>query len=154
MSVRTMLVLKLCFNLEVRAAHFVLAFSQAPNKTPTFLEIPLGMRNSCNRCCVLKLLKNLHGLKDAGRTLWEHLPEGMRKRGFQPSAVDPSVWIRKVGIALCFVDDVLLFSMTKDVRLEVINSLRSDFAITGEGDIDKYLGIQIKETGKGQYEMI
>ena len=46
MSVRTILVLKLCFNLEVRAADFVLAFSQAPIETPTFLEIPLGMRNS------------------------------------------------------------------------------------------------------------
>ena len=148
-----MLVLKLCFNLEARAADFVLAFSQAPIKTPTYLEIPLGMRNSLNHGHVLKLLKNLYGLKDAGRTWLEHLSEGMRKRGFVPSAVDPSVWIRHDCIALCFVDDILFFSKTKAVGQEIIKSLRSDFAITEEGDIDNYLGIMIKETGKGHYEM-
>ena len=148
MSVRTMLVLKLCFNLEARAADFVLAFSQAPIKTPTFLEIPLGMRNSMNQGYVLKLLKNLYGLKDAGRTWWEHLSDGMWKRGFEPSAVDPSVWIRHDCIALCFVDDILFFSKTKAIGQDVIKSLSSDFAITDEGEIDKYLGIKIKETGK------
>ena len=109
MSIRTMLVLRSLHNLHAWSADFVQAFSQPEIKVDIYLEIPLDMRSPENKGYVLKLLKNLYGLKDAGRTWWEYLQQGLENRGFQPSKVDPSVYLQNDCICLTFVDDFLIF---------------------------------------------
>ena len=43
---------------------------------------------------VRKLLKNLYGLKDAGRTWFEHLSDGLLCMGFIPTNSDPCIFTK------------------------------------------------------------
>jgi hypothetical protein len=61
---------------------------------------------------VLKLLKNLYGLKDAGLTWFEHLKYGLAARGFKQSLVEPCMFIQGSLILLIYVDDCVAICPT------------------------------------------
>ena len=46
-------------------------------------------------------------------------------------------------VVLVFVDDCLLFSRNKNQIDSLIASLEKDFVLTDEGEITKYLGIDV-----------
>ena len=74
MSVRTMLTLSKIHNLHTKSIDFILAYPQADVKIPIYLFTPQGVIiGNGSRDVVLRLRKDLYGLKDAGRTWWEHL---------------------------------------------------------------------------------
>ena len=56
------------------------------------IELALGNK----RFKLLKLPKSLYGLKTAGKTWFDHLSHGLRNRGFEPSQIDPCVFIGKI----------------------------------------------------------
>lgn len=66
---------------------FVMAYPQADIKTNIFMRIPCGcsiLGVSPGRS-ILKLRKNLYGLKDAGLSCHEYLRDGLLKCGFKQS---------------------------------------------------------------------
>ena len=73
------------------------------------MELPMGF-NHTNKNKVLKLKKNLYGLKQAGRNWWLKLAEGLKDMGFKPSQADPCVHLRNDAVILVYVDDCLIFS--------------------------------------------
>ena len=73
MSICTIVVLYSPHNLHAQSTDFVQAFLQVEIKVDIYLDIPLGMRNPDNKDYILKLLKNVYGFKDAGRTWWKYL---------------------------------------------------------------------------------
>ena len=78
MVVCTLLVLSKIHNLHTKAINFTQAFPQAEVKVPIYLHTSHGIQfDSKEGDVVLRLLKNLDGLKDAERTWWEHLSEGV-----------------------------------------------------------------------------
>eukprot|EP00957_Ditylum_brightwellii_P001023 81343-Ditylum_brightwellii.AAC.1 len=81
------------YNLNSRSIDFVLAYPQAEVKTTIYLTLPEGIKISTDgEDAVLKLKKNLYGLKYAGRTWWEHLSLGLDKLGFRQCTSDLCVW--------------------------------------------------------------
>ena len=72
---------------------------------------------------VLKLKKNLCGLKDGGRTWWEHSSSGLSALGFVPSESDPCVWIKNDAIIVSYVDDCLIFYDKNEVLTNTIKYL-------------------------------
>jgi len=62
----------------------VLAFPQAPIKTDIYMKppkVPPDLPSFADRFLnVYKLLKNLYGLKDTGKTWFEYLSSGLQKR--------------------------------------------------------------------------
>ena len=75
-SVRLMLILALILGWEMRSINFIMAFPQADVKTDIYMKIPHGTKlpnNKDTRRHLLKLKKNLYGLKDAGLTWFEHI---------------------------------------------------------------------------------
>ena len=103
MAVRTLLVLSKIHGLHTKCIDFTLAFPQADVKVPIYLRTPPGIQlggNSNNT--VLKLKKNLYGLRDAGRTWWEHLSEGLTEMGFHQTETDQCVFIKDNVIILIF----------------------------------------------------
>ena len=62
---------------------------------------------------VLKLIWNLYGLKDTGRTWYEHLTDGLEAMGFTPTESDPCIFIRGTDIMVLYVDDCIIISRTK-----------------------------------------
>ena len=89
-----MLIMSKLYNLHTRSIDFVLAYPQADIKATIYLLDPPGVIINCNgEDMVLKLKKNVYGLKDAGRTWWEHLLEGLEKMGFRQCQADQCVWM-------------------------------------------------------------
>ena len=124
-----MITLRVLYSLELKGVDFVQAYSQADAKVDIFLEIPLGMRNPSNKGYVLKLLKNLYGLKDGGRTWWEHLDKGLRTRGFTPCKQNPSVYLKDGYVILTYVDDILCFHKSKASLEKLYKYLEKNFQL-------------------------
>eukprot|EP00957_Ditylum_brightwellii_P027373 2069429-Ditylum_brightwellii.AAC.1 len=84
-----MMVMSKLYNLNTRSIDFILAYPQDEIKTNIYLFPPAGvMMNTGGQDLVLKLKKNLYGLKDAGRTWWEHLASGLKEMGFKQCEAD------------------------------------------------------------------
>ena len=62
---------------------------------------------------VYKLIKNVYGLKDAGRTWNLHLCQGLLKRGWKQSSIDECLFMKKGILLILYVDDACLISPSK-----------------------------------------
>ena len=69
--------------------------------------------------------------------------------GFVQSQIDPCLFIRKDCILVTYVDDCLCFSRDKLVLDSVVNLLSNDFVMTDEGEVAKYLGVDVKRSSDG-----
>ena len=125
-SVRVLLALAAIHNLESASIDFVLAYPQATLDTDVFMEIPAGMAviDSSRKHFVLKLNKNLYGLKQTGLNWFEHLSKGLTKRGFVPSEIDPCVFLSDKALILTYVDDCLIFAKDESTIKTVLESLQ------------------------------
>ena len=149
LSIRTLLAISLIHGLESRSIDFVLAFPQAPLEEEVFTELPygFGVDEAYKRQHVIKLKKNLYGLKQAGFNWFEHLSKGLKNRGFSKSNIDPCIFYRGDAIIITYVDDCIVLYRNKSVFDELLDSLINGpekFDLTDEGDINMYLGVEIE----------
>ena len=156
MAVRSMLTLSKIHNLHTKSIDFVLAYPQADVKTPIFLYTPQGVLLAQGRSnVVLKLKKNLYGLKDAGRTWWEHLSAGLEDMGFTQSAVDNCLWTKGTTTIIIYVDDCIIFDSHPNGVDLIYDYLRNRYNITDEGStISEFLGIQLTHSQEGPQQCI
>jgi hypothetical protein len=103
----------------VESIDFVLAFPQAPIKTDIYMKTPKvpsdftipDLPSFADRFTnVYKLLKNLYGLKDAGKTWFDFLRDGLVKRGWKSSDIDTCLFTKDGIILVVYVDDAILIS--------------------------------------------
>ena len=97
---------------------------------------------------VLKLNKNLYGMKQAGRVWYEHLKKGLIERGFKQSEVDECVFYKGDLIFVVYVDDIIILCPDQRKIDRVVKSLKKGFDLTDEGDLTEYLGIRVDKTKK------
>lgn len=90
-SVRLILIVAAINRIPTRSIDFILAFPQADVDVPVYMEMPYGIDlvGADRKEYVLKLNKNLYGLKQASLTFFQLLSKGLVDRGFQPSMIDP-----------------------------------------------------------------
>jgi hypothetical protein len=167
-TVRLILVLTSILDYKSRQVDFVQAFSQADIDCDVYMKIPAGFEVVGDRLQfnstftpkttpqhhVLKLKRNLYGLRQAGYNWHEKLKEGLLKRGFRQSLVDPCLFLRHDCILVVYVDDCLLFSKTDSVLDDLTTSLQQEFILTVDGDVGAFLGIDIKRHSNGTLEMV
>ncbi|KAG7368166.1 reverse transcriptase RNA-dependent DNA polymerase [Nitzschia inconspicua] len=74
-TIRTWLTLAVCNGWHTRQLDFVLAYPQADIPRPTYMELPDGIEieGTSKETHCLRVLKNIYGGKDAGRTWYEYL---------------------------------------------------------------------------------
>jgi len=122
---------------------FILAYPQADVKVDIYMWPPNGCKlQSCSSGQhLLKLWKNLYGLKDAGQTWYEHIRDGLIRHGFKISSVDPYLFTKGKVLLILYVDDAVIISPDKEAIKQVVQSLEQGFALTDEGPICDYLGI-------------
>ena len=91
LSIRTLLILSILNDLETRSIDFVLAFPQAELDIEVYMELPYGFEGpDKSQRYILKLNKNLYGLKQAAHNWFEKLKHGLEDRGYQnKSDTDP-----------------------------------------------------------------
>jgi hypothetical protein len=141
---------------HTRQVDFVQAYTQAPLENDIYMDIPKGykIKGASHETHVMKLLKNLYGLKQAGRVWNKHLEAGLMKIGFQPSVIDPCIYYKRNVVFLLYVDDGIFLSPSKKAIDQCIQELKdADFDIEDQGDICDYLGVQVHKDKKGKIHL-
>lgn len=166
-TVRLVLVLSLLADLKSRQIDYVNAFTQAPADCDIFMNIPIGFivkngtlhfttdstkNNSCD--FVLRIKKNMYGLKQAGNNWFDALKTSLLKHGFTQSSYDPCLFICGNCILVVYVDDCLLFAKSDSILDDLVTSLKNDFVLTSSGTVGAFLGIDIHRTADGFLELV
>lgn len=156
-TIRLFVTLSLIFDWKSRQIDFVLAYPQAPIPRPTFMELPRGINfpnNIDRKTHCLQILMNIYGGKDAGRTWYLHLKNGLIKIGFEVSQIDECVFYRKTSILLVYTDDCIIFDTESAKNIDkLIHELQQHFHIEDEGDVQEYLGVQVKKEEDGSIHL-
>jgi hypothetical protein len=156
------LLLALCniHGLESKSIDFVLAFSQANLDAVIWMELPKGIvivdKPNKSHAYVLKLKKSLSGLKQASLYWFEKLKQGLVDRGFTPSTIDPCLYSKENMVILTYVKDCIIISPSQTSIKFLITSMQNgpeNFNLTNEGDLNKFLGIEITKLNKQTFEL-
>jgi hypothetical protein len=92
-------------------------------------------------------------LKDAGKTWFDYLHEGLLRRGWKASDVDTCLFTKDEIILVVYVDDAILISPNKERIDQEIKSLQEDFVLTDDGELKDYLGTRFTKHADGSIEL-
>jgi hypothetical protein len=158
-TVRLILLLPWTNKLEAKAIDFVLALQQAELDVDTRMYLPISFQvdtENESKCYYFKLNKNLYGLKQASLNWFKKLKQGLIDHGFHSSAINPCLYFEKGMIIITYVDDFIIVSNSmKDINTFVtsVKDGPKEYILTDEGDIHKFLGIEIKEITRNKFEL-
>ena len=120
------------------------AYLNGDLKEEIYMNQPEGFSDGTSRLC--RLIKTIYGLKQSGRE-WNHkLDSQLSKIGFKRLHSDPCVYIRNsngIEIITVWVDDLLLFTKSKEQMNNLKGELSNLFEITDLGEPNKLIGIEI-----------
>ena len=128
----------------------MLVFPQADLEEDIWMYLPIGFQvdghteAGSERSFLLKLNKNLYGLKQGSYNWYEKIKKYLVDRGFKPSDTDPCLCIGNGMIILTYVDDCIIVGPSMENINCFVNSMNNgygNFILTDEGDINKFLGI-------------
>jgi hypothetical protein len=157
-TVHLILLLAQIYKLDSKAIEFVLAFLQAELDVNIWMYLPIGFQVSTeneSKRYILKLNKSLYGLKQASLNWFKKLKQGLINHGFHASAINPCLYFKKGMIIITYVDDcIIVGNLMKDINT-FVKSMKDGpegYVLTDEGDINKFLGIEIKEITKNKFK--
>ena len=95
--------------------------------------------------------------KDASRTFWNMLKDGLEARGYESqSKSDACVFFGKDSIILVYVDDLVVIQNKNSTATDrLIQNLQGNeaFVFTDDGDLNKYLGVDVDKKKDGSIEL-
>jgi hypothetical protein len=114
-------------------------------KEKIYMKQPEGYGDGSNRVCLL--IKTLYGLRQAGREWNLELDRKMRHKGYVRLRSDACVYIWRADddfvIITVWVDDMLLFATTVELKQRAIADVSSEWEITDLGTPTKIVGIEL-----------
>ena len=154
-TVRLLLTLAILKGWKTRQVDYTNAFVQANLKENenVYVALPKCFILSGRTEVVLKLIKSLYGLKQAPLRWFERLRDGLLKRGFVQSRLDPCLFYKRGLILLIYVDDCLFFGSEGDLIDKEIQDLEKEFNLRDEGDVGAFLGINISRLKDGRFQL-
>ena len=159
-TIRMLLTLTLNKGWTTKQVDYTNAFAQAALKETVYIEPPkgFGRRDGLDR--VLKLITSLYGLRQAPKTFFEKLRDGLVERGFKQSAMDPCLFLKDQMICVVYVDDTIIAGPDGAKIEELITSLgvrkdeqRHTFVLRDEGEVGDFLGIRIEKKGNRRFKL-
>ena len=128
-TIRTLFTLGKVLGWSSRKVDYVQAFPQAKlaEEDAVYMNIPAGYHvgdNTTGDKYVLKLKKNLYGLKQASYNWSELLKAGLLQLGFKQSEVDPCLYFKQDVICAIYVDDIIFWSPTESNIDSTISELK------------------------------
>lgn len=129
------------------------AFLNGLIKSEVYVYPPDGYKVVANKVCLLK--KALYGLRESPRDWYECFDNFMVREGFIRSNYDYCMYMKKIDgfetYIILYVDDLLIFCLSKLVIDKVKLMLNSRFRMKDLGNIKQYLGIEVEQcTEKGE----
>ncbi|CAI7897058.1 unnamed protein product [Closterium sp. NIES-54] len=144
-TLRVLLALAASLDLEVEQLDVCTAFLYGILMEEVYMRQPPGYDDGSGR--VWKLKRTLYGLKQSPRGWYKRIDEFLLQYGFAHSECDSALYVLKEGekqlVLLLYVDDLLLFSDSKDLIREVKQRLGAEFAMRDLGPVTYYLGMHV-----------
>ena len=120
-----------------------------------FVEQPPGFENAKFPNHVYKLDKALYGLKQAPRAWYERLSKFLLENGLKRGKVDKTLFLKSKGtdflIVQVYVDDIIFGATNESLCKEFSDLMSREFEMSMMGELNFFLGLQIKQTEKGTY---
>jgi hypothetical protein len=129
---------------KVHQMDAVAAFLAARLREEIFMKVPIELQQYFGK--YVQILKSLYGLKQAARMWYLLVSDFLKKIGFSPMAVDPTVFRHtESGVIIgVHVDDFMLTG-EDDVAIEKVKEqLKGRFEMKDLGEAESILGIQIR----------
>lgn len=151
-TIRLVLTLALTYKWDIQQIDVNNAFLNGFLTEEIFMAQPPGFVDS-NKELVCKLNRALYGLKQAPRAWYERLSNTLLQFGFQPSRCDPSLFTYVKGDAklyvLIYVDDIIVTGSSSSLIQSLISKLNVKFALKQLGQLDYFLGIEVRHQPNG-----
>ena len=149
-TIRMALIMALLNGWKTKQIDYVLAFPQAEVECEMYMKLPKGFEVDKDGDYVLRLNKNLYGMKQAGRVWNKYLVERLLRIGFKQSEHDECLFYRGNVIYVLYTDDSILMGTNEKELDEVIALIEAQgLELTVEGDISDFLGVELKREADG-----
>ena len=105
---------------------------------------------------ILKLNKNLYGLKQGSYNWYKKRKKCLFDQGFKASDIYPFLYIGKGMIVLTYVEDCIILGKSMidiDGFVESMKNGLENFVLTDEVDIKNFLGIGINQLNKNIFKI-
>ena len=144
-TIRAILALAVAEDWEIQQMDVKGAYLHGTLKEEIYMDQPDGYSDGTSRLC--RLIKTIYGLKQSGREWNEELDMKLLTANFSRLYSDPCVYIRQsegsIEIITVWVDDMLLFTNSKERMDALKQELRTLFDITDLGEPSKLVGLEI-----------
>lgn len=146
------LTLALPYRWSIQQIDIINAFLNGFLSEEIYMLQPPGFE-SADKKLVCKLNRALYGLKQAPRAWYERLTSVLLHFGFKSSRCDPSLFTYTTATAklyvLVYVDDIIITGSSSELITKLIQQLNVTFALKELGELDYFLGIEVKKTAAG-----
>ena len=151
--IRLVLTIALSRNQKIQQLDINNAFLSRDLQEEVYMGQPKGFIEKSTSHLVCKLYKSLYGLKQAPRACFEKLYTTLISLGFTCSKSDQFLFTRftidHTTFLLVYVDDILVISCNPCIIQQLISQLNRSFTLKDLGEIDYFLGMQVKDTTEG-----
>ena len=155
-TVRIMLALATHFDWEVEQMDVKTAFLYSEIEEEVYIQMPKGYKlfypKDQTAKGIARLIKTLYGLWQSPRAWFKVLDLQFRSKGSSRSKEDSSLYISGSLIIPIFVDDIVLFSKSKETIREAKGWLSEAFRMVDLGILKLFLGMQINRN-QGERKM-
>ena len=131
------------------------AFLNGLLKEEVYVKQPPGFEHEQYPDYVFKLKKALYGLRQAPRAWYERLSKFLLKNGFIQGKIDPTLFTKENGndilVVQIYVDDIIFGSTDESLCEWFSKCMHSEFDMSMMGELNYFLGLQIKQTKDGIY---
>ena len=129
------------------------AFLNGYLQEEVYVKQPPRFENTIYPDHVYKLDKALYGLKQAPRAWYDRLSTFLLTHGYTRGKIDNTLFLRKQGkdlfIVQVYVDDIIFGGTNDSLGVEFAQLMNSEFEMSMMGELNFFLGLQIKQTPVG-----
>ena len=115
-------------------------------------EEPKGFVYPHSPTHVFKLKKALYGLNQAPRAWHDRLTQYLIDNNYRRGGIDRTLFIKHhdhdIFIAQIYIDDIVFDSTNKIKVDEFVSVMSSEFEMSMVGELNYFLGIQVKQNSK------
>jgi hypothetical protein len=138
------------FQMDVKSA-----FLNGPTKEEVYVEQPPGFEDDMYPDHVYKLFKALYGLKQAPRAWYECLRDFLITNAFKVGKADPTLFTKTCNgdlfVCQIYVDDIIFGSTNQKYCEEFSRVMMQKFEMSMMGELNYFLGFQVKQLKEGTF---